>query len=174
LTQIHEEDHFFNFGKFDDQKQFYNQYKETYDEWADRIYNEFNKRHKKPPPTNIKTKIEEKPSDFQQVILPPFKPIYQTEDIESVEKYKRLFSMNERVNRKDLPFSESSTAEQIISLILKCSDHTGEKTSLREAIRKWHPDKFSQMFNGRIEKCDIGDVMKIVTHVSQTLLVYGK
>ena len=180
VTQIGEEDHFFHFGKFEDQKQFYNKFKETYDQWADRIYNEYNKRHKKErPPTPQKTKVEDKCSEFQNVKLPPFKPIYPSvlllnETSKSVEKYKKLFSMEGCINKKDLPFSESSTAEEIISLILRCDDSSEQKKILREGIRRWHPDKFSQIFNGRIKKCDEDDVMKIVTHVSQILLVYGK
>ena len=78
------------------------------------------------------------------------------------------------ITKCDMPFSEKSNAEQIISLILKCSDDQDERRSLREAIRKWHPDKFSQMFTDRIEKNDIDYVMSIVTYVSQTLLTYGK
>ena len=175
LTQVHEEDHFLNWGKFDYQKQFYNQYKETYDDWADRIFNEYKKRHRTTSqPKHQKTKVEEKPSAFQEAKLPSFKPIYPAEDNKNADKYKRLFSMKDKIAKKHLPFSESSTADQIISLILHCDDRMEEKKILREAIRKWHPDKFSQFFNGRIEKRDISDVMKIVTHVSQTLLVYGK
>ena len=49
------------------------------------------------------------------------------------------------------------------------------RNRLRDALRKWHPDKFGQLTQGRIsdeeEKKKICD---IVTHISQVLINYGK
>ena len=73
-----------------------------------------------------------------------------------------------------MPFSKESSAEQIMSAILNGENITDKRKVVREAIRKWHPDKFSQLFAERIVKTDTNIVMDIVTHVSQTLLVYGK
>ena len=81
------------------------------------------------------------------------------------------------MNTTDLPFSTKSTAEEIVSLILKSNqsiEESDQKKVLREAVRKWHPDKFSQMFYDKVKEADMPNVIKIVTHVSQTLLVYGK
>ena len=174
LMEAHEEDHFFSMGKYDNHT-FYNKYKENYDEWADRIYQEFRNRQKKHVTHNKKEDVRNsKTSEFRKAPLPPFKPLYLSSDTKEIEKYKRLFDYKNMITKCDMPFSEKSNAEQIISLILKCSDDQDQRKSLREAIRKWHPDKFSQMFTDRIEKSDIDDVMSIVTYVSQTLLTYGK
>ena len=78
------------------------------------------------------------------------------------------------INIADLPFSKTSTADEIISLLVIGNENTDKKKILRDAIRKWHPDKFSQMFSERIDKNEFDDVINIVTHVSQTLLLYGK
>jgi len=46
---------------------------------------------------------------------------------------------------------------------------------LQNALRRWHPDKFQQWSHGRIENdVDKENILKIVTHVSQILLSYGK
>ena len=87
-------------------------------------------------------------------------------------KYTALFSLT-RITVEDLPFDENSTSDEIISVIL--SDGKGpSKQSIREAVRKWHPDKFSQMYGACVVEKDRPRVMQIVTRVSQVLLTYGK
>lgn len=178
LAEIEDEDYFSNVGKFSDQK-FQNEFQETYNEWADRIYAEFyNRRREKLPqkkPERLLT--SDKVSEFQKTALPPSKPIYPVKKDENVEKYQTLFTTKNTVSTTELPFSTKSTAEEIVSLILKsnqCIEESDQKKVLREAVRKWHPDKFSQMFYDKIKESDMRNVINIVTHVSQTLLVYGR
>ena len=174
LVQVHAEDHFFDLGKYNNQ-QYYNKYKETFDQWADRIYDEFNRRYKTPPSSKKKVeKLEKKPSAFKPDILPPFNPIYPSTRPVINDKYNNLFSKQGKITKTDMPFSKESSAEQIMSAILNGENITDKRKVVREAIRKWHPDKFSQIFAERIVKTDTNIVMDIVTHVSQTLLVYGK
>lgn len=173
LAQAHEDDASIYCGKYGDGK-YQNQYHETYDEWADRIYNEFNRRHQRKftQPKNSETKTQS--SANAEMKLPPFKPKYPIENNVKISKYNRLFTKKGMINIADLPFSKTSTADEIISLLVIGNENTDKKKILRDAIRKWHPDKFSQMFSGRIDKNEFDDVINIVTHVSQTLLLYGK
>lgn len=173
LAQAHEDDTSIYCGKYGDGK-YQNQYHETYDEWADRIYNEFNRRHqhKFTQPKNSEAKTQS--SAYAETKLPPFKPKYPSENNVKLNKYNRLFTKKGTINISDLPFSKTSTADEIVSLLVIGNENTDKKKVLREAIRKWHPDKFSQMFSERIDKNEFDDVINIVTHVSQTLLLYGK
>jgi hypothetical protein len=75
-----------------------------------------------------------------------------------------------------LPFSEDSSAEKIIETILWRADNdVTSRDRLRDALRKWHPDKFAQLTQARINnEAEKNKMFKIVTHVSQVLLNYGK
>lgn len=173
LKQAHEENNIVNFGKYSE-SQYKNEYQETYDEWADRIYNEFQKRHQKTSPRPGLPKSEAKSSAFSELKLPAFKPKYPSTNNEKIDKYNALFAKKSIIHTRDLPFCLKSTADEIISLLLSVSGDTNKKKVLREAIRKWHPDKFIQMFSEKIDKHEFNDVIAIVNHVSQTLLLYGK
>ena len=173
LMQAHEDDHAYNAGQYS--KELYqNQYKETYDDWADRIYCEFKKRHQNISAKHKKPDVKINESDVHAVKLPPFKPLYPSKSDKKACKYNKLFTKKGKIYKSDLPFNENSTADEIILLLVNVNENTDKKKVLREAIRKWHPDKFSQIFSHRIAESDITEVMNIVTHVSQTLLLYGK
>ena len=175
LMQIHEEDHYFDSGKYDNSEIFQNKYKETYDQWADRIFNEFNKRKQRSFKPDVKKKeAKNEFSEFQKAELPQFKPSYPSNNSNKTAEYNALFVKAGKINKHDMPFTQNSSAEQILSLIIDCDEQVDKRKAVREAIRKWHPDKFSQMFSERIEKNDLNEIMNIVTHVSQTLLNYGK
>lgn len=47
------------------------------------------------------------------------------------------------------------------------------KKSIREAIRRWHPDKFKQKMGHRIVKVEFMEVMGKVTYVAQALNEFG-
>ena len=207
LNAIGGEEYYSTFGKFDyaEEKCFENEFKETFDQWADRIYREYSKRHHQRNVANQPhlSRPAEKSSSarsgdgekgntgFRNVNLPPFKPIYEKRKDDTIAKYRKLFLLgkSDQLTKTDLPFSLNSTADEIISLVLRCNsasnqisegaehEHKQQKV-IREAIRKWHPDKFAQMFQNHFTTVDnskdFSDVMKIVTHVSQTLLLYGK
>ena len=173
LIQAHEEDYIVNVGKYRE-SQYKNEYQETYDEWADRIYNAFQKRHQKTSAKPVLPKSEARSSSFTELKLPAFKPKYPSTNNEKIIKYNELFSKKSIIHTSDLPFCLKSTADEIIKLLLSVSGETNKKKVLREAIRKWHPDKFIQMFSEKIDKHELNDVIAIVNHVSQTLLLYGK
>ena len=173
LKQAHEEDYIVNVGKYRE-SQYKNEYQETYDEWADRIYNAFQKRHQKTSPKPVLPKSEARSSSFTELKLPAFKPKYPSTNNEKIIKYNELFSKKSIIHTSDLPFCLKSTADEIITLLLSVSGETNKKKVLREAIRKWHPDKFIRMFSEKIDKQELNDVIAIVNHVSQTLLLYGK
>ena len=173
LKQAHEEDYIVNFGKCSESL-YKNEYQETYDEWADRIYNAFQKRHQKTSPRPVLPKCEARSSSFTELKLPAFKPKYPCTNDKKIIKYNELFAKKSIILTSDLPFCLKSTADEIISLLLSVSGDTNKKKVLREAIRKWHPDKFIQVFSEKIDKNEFNDVIAIVNHVSQTLLLYGK
>ena len=116
---------------------------------------------------------EAKSSSFTELKLPAFKPKYPSTNNVKIVKYNELFAKS-IIHTSDLPFCLKSTADEIITLLLSVSGETNKKKVLREAIRKWHPDKFIQMFSEKIDKHEFNDVIAIVNHVSQTLLLYGK
>jgi hypothetical protein len=63
-------------------------------------------------------------------------------------KFKKLFESDCPIAADDLPFGVDSTAEQIVETILcSASDlkDAAVKSRLRDALRKWHPDKFGQV-----------------------------
>ena len=82
-----------------------------------------------------------------------------------------------------LPFDENSTPEFIINQLL-LSDGSESTTAtgsqdrnrkrIKEVIRIWHPDKFSQLYHQRIDPEHRDDIIRIVTHISQALLNFGR
>ena len=76
------------------------------------------------------------------------------------------------ITAKSLSFTVKSSPDSIINAILK--DKIDLKKALREAIRIWHPDKFSQMYDQRILASDASAVHEIVLNVTSALLKYGK
>ena len=48
------------------------------------------------------------------------------------------------------------------------------RNRLRDALRKWHPDKFGQLTQGRIPDEEKKKICQVVTHISQVLINYGK
>lgn len=87
-----------------------------------------------------------------------------------------------------LPFDENSTSDYIINQLLLSSDDdaTGSTATtsggsqdrnrkrIKEVIRIWHPDKFSQLYHQRIHPEHRDDIIRIVTHISQALLNFGR
>ena len=56
---------------------------------------------------------------------------------------------------------------------LDCKDPATIKRAIREAIRRWHPDKFKQKLGPRILKTEFSEVMERVTYVAQALNNFG-
>ena len=153
---------------------------ETYNEWADRIFAEFRRKHSvRTEPTSSKNSGKGKAEPAAPKLVAKLKLVSdqkkRTQDIYLV-KFKKLFESSEDLTVKDLPFSEDSSAENIIETILWRSDNdVTSRDRLRDALRKWHPDKFAQLTQARIKNEEEKTKMfRIVTHVSQVLLNYGK
>ena len=81
-----------------------------------------------------------------------------------------------KIRARDVPFDTDAPSDAILDVILgpDASDSGNPKARIREAILKWYPDKFSQVFESRVVAADREKVFSIVTRVSQALLNYGK
>ena len=169
-----------SYGKFEDEGDYVGDTAETYDDWADRIYRAFVSSRKR---KFVET--EEKPKKIKSL-----KPKINLE--QAAENYKllkekkikmkqenmcdKLFNTEETITAADIPF-ENFEASKILEIIL--GDVEGQnsdvvKKIIREAIRKWHPDKFLQKLGDRICKKDLDHVMERVKLVSQALTNFGK
>ena len=170
-----------SFGKFDDFSRENESTSETFDNWADRIFEEFyNKRKKtsrntepKSPPKakNLKPEL-----DLTQVDQ-NYKLLKEKKQREKQEKLcEKLFTNRTGViTLSDLPFKDLK-AEQILEIVTaKCGSQAADiKKRIREELLRWHPDKFRQKLGDRIEKDQLSQVMDHVKHVSQILINYGK
>ena len=157
-----------------------NQFNENYDQWADRLYQEYIRKHqsaskiKSKAPNkmkDIKNDFEEIPRKTLKLKLKPDAEMVPQLDYEEVEKLLNK-TCKIPITAKSLKFTVQSSPDSIINAILmkKCD----LKKALREAIRIWHPDKFSQMYGQRIPASDASAVHEIVLNVTSALLNYGK
>ena len=89
------------------------------------------------------------------------------------KKYAELFNLS-KIRARDIPFDQDTPSDAILDVILGPDASDSGKARIREAILKWHPDKFSQVFGSRVVAADREKVLSIVTRVSQALLNYGK
>lgn len=88
----------------------------------------------------------------------------------------KLFSSEETITADDIPF-ENFEASKILDIILgnvEGQNADDVKKTIREAIRRWHPDKFKQKLGDRISEKDSDLVMEKVKHISQALTNFGK
>ena len=84
---------------------------------------------------------------------------------------RKLFASGQEVGEKDIPFDGLSNS-QIVKILLgdtKGMNEEAIRKKVREEIRRWHPDKFSQKIGGRIETKDVNTIMERVKRVSQAL-----
>jgi len=169
-----------SYGKFEDQSEYVGEVNETYDDWADRIYKAFVSSRKRKFVKNV-----EEPKKVKSL-----KPEIDLE--QAAENYKllkekklkmkqknmcdKLFNTEEIITAADIPF-ENFEASKILEIII--GDVEGQnsdvvKKIIREAIRKWHPDKFQQKLGDRICEKDVELVMERVKLISQALTNFGK
>ena len=154
-----------------------NQFNENYDQWADRLYQEYMRKQKSgskiksnAPKKDVNKDSEEIPRKTLKLKLKPAEMVPQL-NYEEVEKLLSKTCKNP-ITAKSLSFTVKSSPDTIINAILK--DKIDLKKALREAIRIWHPDKFSQMYDQRILASDASAVHEIVLNVTSALLKYGK
>lgn len=149
---------------------------ESYDDWADRIFKEYlRKKNLSRPQVKIATETE-RPQTSRSA--PKLKAIQVVETIDQGDLYlvksAKLFESRDEIELRDLPFNLTSSPEQIIESILSDCKSNDIRSRLRDALRKWHPDKFSQFVEGRTKIEEREKILDVVTHVSQVLLNYGK
>ena len=154
---------------------------EDYDRWADRIYAEFRRRNrpKTPPPPKKKTDGVESGPKRPKLVLKPevLKPEKKRDS-----KYKKFLAYicelesdeELKLTLKIMPFDTESSADAIVEALFEDSDAEKVKLNVKESLRFWHPDKFEQKFGQRLKSSERDEVLKIVTHVSQSLIRYGK
>ena len=88
--------------------------------------------------------------------------------------FRRIFASSQQLGEKDIPFDGLSN-KQIVHILIgdtKGIEEQALRRMLREEMRRWHPDKFSQKIGGRIKKDDFNIIMERVKKVSQALNTY--
>jgi len=168
-----------NLGKFEDDLNFVGESSETYDDWADRIYKAFtSSRKRKFQQIEHKTQkkslqpeidIEQAAKNYQ--ILKE-KKVKQKQ----MQKCDKIFNSNEVIKVDDIPFEGFEAATILDILLGDVARENAEvvKKTIREEIRRWHPDKFKQKLGERICDKNTELVMEKVKHISQALTNYGK
>ncbi len=159
--------------------------RETYDDWADRIYKEFSRRRqqrqqqeqvqKQQPP-----KSPEKPQEWPPQL--PKKLKLETPASQLRKRYLEfvrgvLDDPSVKISLKGLPFSKSTGQREVAEAIFGDFDEEEEegrsKTAIRKALLTWHPDKFTQRFGPRFAPGQKDRICEVIVHVSQSLLAAG-
>ena len=204
LQHEDQDEHYERFGKFDvwGDTGYKNKFNETENEWADRIYAEFSRLQSRNSKRIIKSKKdamkekEEKdskkaPKKKELLLKIPKKTPEAKQTLLFRDKLSKLLDPKntELITTKSLqPFDENSTSDYIINQLLSDNDDssaTGSNATatgsqdknrkrFKEVIRIWHPDKFSQLYHQRIHPEHRDDIIRIVTHISQALLNFGR
>ena len=199
LQHEDQDEHYERFGKFDvwEDTGYKNKFNETENEWADRIYAEFSRLQSRNNKL-IKSKkdaMEEKeerdpkkaPKKKELLLKIPKKNPEAKQTLFRDKLSKLLDPQNTELITTNslLPFDENSTSDYIINQLL-LSDGSDSTTAtgsqvqdqkrkrIKEVIRIWHPDKFSQLYHQRIDPEHRDDIIRIVTHISQALLNFGR
>lgn len=160
---------------------------ETYDEWADRIYNEFMRRRR---PAESTPNRNEKSQPSTATRMPKLENSKQNKEeprrrckIENLyKKFCDQFLAEESPSRviakDDFPFTTENSYNEIISAVcgsaVENSDAALAKKAIRDELRKWHPDKFMQKYGSRLREKDRASIESIVTHISQALIQFGR
>jgi len=181
-----------------------NKFNETENEWADRIYAEFSrlqsrnnkKNNKKNTMEDKKEKDSKKSPKKKELLLKIPKKNPEAKQTLFRDKLSKLLDPQNTqliTTNSLLPFDENSTSDYIINQLLDGSESTTatgsqatgsqatgsqvqdrKRKRIKEVIRIWHPDKFSQLYHQRIDPEHRDDIIRIVTHISQALLNFGR
>jgi len=202
LQHEDQDEHYDRFGKFDvwEDTGYKNKFNETENEWADRIYAEFSrlqsrnnkKNNKKNTMEDKKEKDSKKSPKKKELLLKIPKKNPEAKQTLFRDKLSKLLDPQNTeliTTNSLLPFDENSTSDFIINQLLLSDDAGSEPTTsgstgsqvqdrkrkrIKEVIRIWHPDKFSQLYHQRIDPEHRDDIIRIVTHISQALLNFGR
>ena len=170
-----------SYGKFDYFSRDNEPQSETFDNWADRIFEEFYQKRKgktlrkpeeksHPKAKNLKPELDLKKVDQSYNLLK------QKKLKEKEEKLcEKLFKTSEQITLSGLPFKNMKAEEILETVTSKCGSEPADiKKRIREELLRWHPDKFKQKYGDRIKKSEQSEVMEHVKNVSQILINYGK
>ena len=107
-------------------------------------------------------------SSFEKI-----KPKSENIQVRNYEDVEKLLSKDctELITLKNLQFSvelSEDTNQSIINAIIK--GHKDPQKAKKDAIKLWHPDKFSQMFGDRIAPIEKNRIDKFVHVITQALL----
>lgn len=151
-----------------------NCYNENYDQWANRIYSEFMRKRRPRPSTSTKVGSEETVGqDYKRTPIEKKHPSKKSASVETkVLCLKQLLKSEDMITLKRIPFTLDSTSEMIISVLMGSENEESKKRLLRDALRIWHPDKFLQKFQHRIQHDEKDEIVKLVNYISTVLLHY--
>ena len=162
--------------------------KETYDEWADRIYHQFMRRKK--PAAAPQPKSEKGPQPKSR--MPKLeKPLRAKQEHRRLSRQDILYQKfcdkflgedssthAHEIRADDFPFTTQTDSNEIVSAVCGSAaqelDAASAKKAIRDELRRWHPDKFMQKYGRRLSVKDRGAIELIVTHISQALIQFGK
>ncbi len=151
--------------------------RETYDQWAERIYREFRARRQVRREEQSGRADQPEQAERSRPSKRPEKIHQKTEKKSgsSSVKYLRLLRLldegsTKTLKAKDFPFNLDSDAKFIVDTIMGESAENEAKNRLKKALLIWHPDKFMQKFHSRVMSGEKDEVKRLVTHVSQMLL----
>jgi hypothetical protein len=152
---------------------------ETYDDWADKIYREFVRKRRPPPPPPKKK--EPSPTTSRPKLAKPLRLEKKTsKPTKLYAKFCQKFLSPDAdltIALSDLPFTVRTNSNEIVSAVLEDvleGSANAAKKAIRDELRRWHPDKFGQKFATRFAEGDADAIVAVVTHVSQSLIGYGK
>jgi len=157
--------------------------RETFDQWADRIYGEFCRRKmqlkvtpettsKKPEMSSARTKL---PGKLKEP--PSLATTSPTLRAKYLQFCREILQGNCHIGLKEMPFSADMPSAAVAEAVFGSLDAMGEsqaKEAIKRALLTFHPDKFMQRYGQRIKKCEKESIVAIVVHVSQSLLAFRK
>ena len=160
---------------------------ESYDEWADRIYHEYHRKHgiKRERVKAKQVRKAASTSKAKELRQPQLFNAEESRKKKMISLYRAAKSKlescggNERISASDIPFNASKSGdddEKIAEIIIEsCFGNESElRILLRNEIRFWHPDKFVQKFKAKFVPNEEELIVEKVTRISQALLKYGK
>lgn len=186
LAEEVEDEYASSWGKYEDFQEDAKE-PESYDEWADRMLREHEKK-KRPRLKPVATKSVAKPSwskEDQEAFLKKEKMYqeqlkktsFEEKRVAFLSKLKLMVQNESTIEKSDLPFDCSEKTEAIGDLILlhvkEMQDEGAKRKALRELQRLWHPDKFAQIFGQRLSESICESVLKKVTEISQYINAFS-
>jgi len=177
-----------NLGKFeatDDYWKCAGGAEESYDSWADRIFQAFSARQRQSYASKYTPKAKTtEPEKKRNNLRPEPAPSTSKQDVEklrekrkrakNLEMYKKLFESQDEIGVGDIPFENLKPGEILDIMLQDIVDADVIKRTIREELRRWHPDKFKQKLGGRVKEGMLDQVMDKVKTIAQALTSFAK